>query len=75
MAQVVRASEGMSRTEAEPIVRQLVDKYAPNQKSLPIGKPFNEVYDLETIQPLPEWQGIYEDVCVELEQLGLKLEG
>ena len=38
------------------------------------GKHFTEAYDVETIQPTAEWQGIYEEVCREMEDmLGLKL--
>jgi methylamine--corrinoid protein Co-methyltransferase len=73
MAQVTHASEGLTRREADPIVCQLVAKYEGNQKSMPAGKRFSEVYDLETVQPLPEWQRMYDDVCQEVEQLGLKL--
>lgn len=73
MAQVAHAAEGLARKEANPIVCQLVAKYEQNQKSLPAGKPFHEVYDVETIQPLPEWQQIYDDVCQEVEHFGIKL--
>jgi hypothetical protein len=31
---------------------------------MPIGKPFNEVYDVETVQPKPEWQKTYEEVVM-----------
>jgi hypothetical protein len=31
------------------------------------------VYDLTTVQPLPEWQQMYEEVCQEVEDLGLPL--
>lgn len=73
-AQVAHAAEELTRQEADPLVARLVEKYKPNQKAMPVGKPFNEVYDLETVQPLPEWQRIYEEVCAEIEtELGLKL--
>jgi methylamine--corrinoid protein Co-methyltransferase len=73
MAEVTHASEGLTRKEADPIVRQLVEEYKDRQKSMPAGKKFSEVYDLETIQPTPEWQTTYEGVREEVEQLGLKL--
>ena len=65
---VVHAAEGLSRQEADPLVRKLVDKFKDNQKGVPIGKPFNEVYDVESVQPKTEWQQIYEEVCIEVEE-------
>jgi methylamine--corrinoid protein Co-methyltransferase len=73
-AQVTRAAEGLSRQEADPLVRKLVEKFKDNQKGMPIGKPFDEVYDVESVKPKPEWQHIYEEVCMEVEEeLNLKL--
>jgi hypothetical protein len=31
-------------------------------------KPFEQVYDIETIKPLPEWENIYTEVCEEIEK-------
>jgi methylamine--corrinoid protein Co-methyltransferase len=74
-AQVSHAVEGMSRSEAQPIVQSLVDKYAADVANGLIGKPFQEAYDLDTLEPTDEWQGLYEAVCVELEdEFGLVLE-
>lgn len=67
-AQVAHAAEGLTRADADPMVRYLFAKYRDNQKNQPIGKPFQEVYHLETMQPTAEWQDIYEEVCAELER-------
>lgn len=74
-AQIAHAAEGLTRREADPLVRRLVEKFKDKQKSMPIGKPFNEVYDIETVQPKPEWQRIYEEVLtMDIEkELKLKL--
>ncbi len=74
-AQIAHAAEGLTRQEADPLVRKLVEKFKDNQQSMPIGKPFNEVYDVETVRPTPEWQDIYEEVVtIDIEkELGLKL--
>lgn len=75
-AQVTHAATGMSRKQADPIVRSLVNKYKDSQKTIQEGKPFTEAYDLETLQPSAEWQRIYDEVCQEMEQdFGLKLLG
>jgi len=65
--QVSHAVEGMSRKEAQPIVDSLVDKYAAGVAEGRIGKPFQEAYDLDSLEPTAEWQGLYEDVCAELQ--------
>jgi methylamine--corrinoid protein Co-methyltransferase len=67
MAQVAKAAVGLTRGEADIIVSHLVEKYAENQAQQPIGKPFEEVYDIKTVEPKPEWQTMYEEVCQELE--------
>lgn len=70
---VTHAAEGLSRAEADPIVRSLVSKYQDSQKTIQAGKPFTEAYDLESLQPVPEWQDMYDEVLQELgEEYGLK---
>ena len=76
LAQVGRASVGLTRAEADPLVRKLVPLYADKQKLgvAMAGKPFQEAYDVETVQPRPEWQAMYEESCQEMEDLlGLSL--
>ncbi len=73
MAQVTHAAEKLTRQDAEPLVQALTAKYKDGMKAMPIGKPFAEVYDLTTVQPLPEWRAVYEEVCQEVESLGLAL--
>jgi methylamine---corrinoid protein Co-methyltransferase len=34
------------------------------------GLPFDQVYDLESIQPLPLWQGMYDEVKASLQDMG-----
>lgn len=51
----------------------LVSLYEPVLEAKPIGMPFDEVYDVERIQPTPEWQGMYDDVKNELVEMGLRL--
>lgn len=43
------------------IVCALVSKYEDKFPDPDLGKPFEEVYDTETIQPLPWWQEIYDE--------------
>jgi methylamine--corrinoid protein Co-methyltransferase len=76
LAQVGRASVGLTRADADALVRKLTPLYAEKQKFgvAMAGKHFTEAYDVETIQPTPEWQAMYEEVCQEMEDLlGLTL--
>jgi len=73
-AQVTHAAEGMTRADADPIVRNLVEKYKDNQQTINPGVPFTEAYDVEELKPSAEWQGMYDDVCKEFEdEYGLNI--
>ena len=74
VAKLAHAVEGMSRTDAAPIVAWMVDRYKDAQSEPLLGKPFQELHDLETLDPTPEWQKLFEEVCQEMEsEFGLKL--
>lgn len=70
-AEVAHAAAGISRREADALVRQLVERYKPALTQRPIGQPFPDVYDLITLKPRPEWQAMYEEVKAEVRQMGL----
>lgn len=72
MARVTHAAEKMSREEVDPIVRMLITKYKDSQRDLKVGGTFAELYDIDTLQPKPAWQQMYEEVCAELEEMGVK---
>ena len=72
-AEVARASAGMSRRDADELVRKLVALYQPELNQRPIGLAFPEVYDPVTVQPRAGWLEIYEQVKGELRTLGLPL--
>jgi methylamine---corrinoid protein Co-methyltransferase len=70
---VTRATSGMTRKEANGIVNRLLDIYKPQLDKKPIGKPFEEVYNLDTVEPTAEWRGMYDEVCEELVAMGIQL--
>jgi methylamine--corrinoid protein Co-methyltransferase len=72
-AQVAHAVEGMTRADGNDLVNKLVARYRDSLPSADIGKHFRETYNLETLEPTPEWQAIYGDVLSELNELGLSL--
>jgi methylamine---corrinoid protein Co-methyltransferase len=73
-AEIAHAADGMTRREAHPIVNKLIQKFKGEQKLLKKGKPFNECYDLETLEPTAEWQGVYERARTEMRTLGIPLD-
>ena len=70
-AEVARAAAGISRQEADGLVRQLVTLYKPELDKRPVGLSFPEVYNVTTVRPLPAWLDVYEQVKAELRQMGL----
>jgi methylamine--corrinoid protein Co-methyltransferase len=72
--EVTRAVRGMTRAEADEIVKQIIPLYVDDLDKKPIGKPFEEVYDIDNVEPTPEWQGMYDEVRQELIDLGLPLD-
>jgi hypothetical protein len=70
---VARAAAGVSRGEADVMVRRLIDLYKPDLDKRPKGQPFGEVYDVVTVKPRPAWLETYEEVKGELRQMGLPL--
>jgi methylamine--corrinoid protein Co-methyltransferase len=73
MAQVAHAAEGLSRRQADPLVRKLEQMFQPTQAELRIGFPFEQLYDVESVQPRSHWLALYEQACQELSDLGLEL--
>ena len=69
------AAQGLTRKEANEIVLKLVEKYEHvfSMEDGNAGKPFDESYDMETIEPVPEWLAMYEEVKAELKEMGLNL--
>jgi methylamine--corrinoid protein Co-methyltransferase len=72
-AEVSRAACGLSRKEADGLVRKLVVLYEPDLKTRPVGQSFPEVYDPVTIQPRSEWLETYEQVKGELREMDLAI--
>jgi methylamine--corrinoid protein Co-methyltransferase len=72
-AEVSHAARGMSRKQADHIALELYRRYESDLEHRLVGKPFEEVYDVETIRPTPEWEDLYGQVKLELRDLGLSI--
>jgi methylamine--corrinoid protein Co-methyltransferase len=69
------ARQSLTMPEANHLVNQLYSRYEHIFK-LPGGNPgvrFDQAYDLETLEPVPEWLRLYEEVRSEVQALGLRL--
>ena len=64
----------MTREEGNEIVKRLVALYEPDLETNPKGQPFEEVYNMDTVEPTPEWQGTYDEVREELVDMGLAMD-
>jgi methylamine--corrinoid protein Co-methyltransferase len=67
------AQQGLDLAEANTLVTKLIEKYErvfDHSEGNP-GKPFDQAYDPETIQPMPEWSAMYEEVKQDLNSMGL----
>jgi methylamine--corrinoid protein Co-methyltransferase len=73
IAEVSRASLGLTRQDAAELVKQILPCYQETIAHPNRGKPFNEVYDTETVQPATEWLDMYYAVKDHLREMGLKL--
>jgi methylamine--corrinoid protein Co-methyltransferase len=71
-AEVAQASLGKSRAEVNELVLECLGHYKENLLHPPQGKPFPEVYDLETLEPREHWLEQYDTVRRELERIGLE---
>lgn len=71
--EVLHACSGLSREQANEIVKQIIPKYEENLSDPDVGVTFPECYDVETITPKPEWQAMYDKVKGELIEMGMPL--
>ena len=56
------------------IANELLPRFEDQFNTPEVGKPFQEAYDLETLQPTEEWLEIYQRVKAEAIDLGIPLD-
>jgi len=71
-SEVAHAVAGMTRAEANDIVKKLVPKYRDRLPNPPKGKKFQEAYDWDSIEPCQEYVDLYGRIKDELTGYGLK---
>lgn len=71
--EVFKSCAGMTRKQANEIAKCLIPKYEAQLAAPPKGKPVQECFDLQAMEPSPEYAAIYEKVKHELIDLGMPL--
>ncbi len=68
------ARQKMTRAKANEIVLKLLEKYEHvfRMEDGNKGVCFDEAYDMETVQPVPQWQQMYDEVKAELSEMGIE---
>jgi|Deesub1362A_J573_1020465.scaffolds.fasta_scaffold05734_2 methylamine--corrinoid protein Co-methyltransferase len=67
-------AQGLTRRQANQLILALLAKYE-HVFDLPQGNPgmpFDQAYDLESLQPVPAWEAMYQEVKDELRAMGLE---
>ena len=73
-ADVAHATLGKTRQEVNELVLQCLPKYKAKLAHPNLGKPFPELYNLNTLEPTQEWLDLYNKVKDELGAMGLDME-
>jgi len=63
--------QGMSREQVNEIVKQLLAEYEDQIEEAPLGKRFDECYDLASVQPTQAYLDLYEQSKEKLTRLGM----
>ncbi len=62
---------GLSRKDANELVKKILPKYEDEISQAPMGKTISECYDMERVEPTQEYLELYERVRKEVSSLGL----
>ncbi len=71
--EVLKAAAGLTRSDVNEIVKQILPRYEDKLREPDIGARFSECYDLATLTPKPEWQDIYDRIKSDVIELGIPL--
>jgi len=71
VGEVSHAASGIEPEQMNEICKAILPKYEDSIKTPDIGKPFQEAYDIDLMEPIPEWEDIYLRVKEETDELGI----
>lgn len=72
-SEVAHAVTGMSREEANSIVKNLLEVYESVLKDAPIGKTYEECWDTEAMTPCREYVELCDEMREQMAKLGLRM--
>ena len=72
-SEVAHAVAGMTRKEANVIVKKLLDKYEGSITTPPLGKKYQECWDDQRRTPGKEYVALYKKMKKELWELGIPI--
>ena len=71
--EIAHAAAGVSRKDANEMIKEFESHYVPYLDKKPIGKSFLEAYDPIKVEPVQEWLEMYEKVKENVARIGLKM--
>ena len=71
--EVYKASAGMSRQQANEIANRFIPMYEDVLATPPDGRRFQDLYNLDTLEPIDEWRRMYEEVKAEAVEAGVPI--
>jgi methylamine--corrinoid protein Co-methyltransferase len=72
--EVFKAAVGMSREQGNEIAKRFIPEYEDGLVGATDGRRFQGLYDVAKLEPIPEWQTMYEEVKAEAIDAGLPLD-
>ena len=72
-SEVAHAVPGMKRSEANQIVKKLLDKYESRLGNPPVGKKYEECWDTQRNVPNEEYVNFYENIKKKISDIGIPL--
>jgi methylamine--corrinoid protein Co-methyltransferase len=64
----------MKRSDANQIVKEILKNYENKFEEAPVGKKFNECYDVKKVRPTQEYNELYNNIKKKLVDLGIEFE-
>jgi methylamine--corrinoid protein Co-methyltransferase len=74
LAEVAHKASPLEPKKVNEIVKELLPRYEADIKNPDVGKSFQQAFDMKTMKPTEEWEGIYRRVKNELIELGIPLD-
>ena len=71
-AKHLAARQKVTREQANEVVKRILSEYEDQFGDPPLGKRFDECYDLDTLQPTQEYLDLYDRIKEKLTRFGLE---